>query len=113
MLVVSPRQELDRQATRVLAMHGYEEDRGLSRARSRIERWEVPGLVHVREREDLGWQGAVVSLGQVIEVPRSLLEGGYVAGVREVCSLSDGGLAAVLSRLRAYLALVDRRAWSG
>jgi hypothetical protein len=28
--------------------------------------------------------------------------------VREACSLSDGGLALVLSRLRAYLALTDR-----
>jgi hypothetical protein len=106
-------QELHRQATRVLAVHGYEEDRGLSQARSRIERGEVPGLVHVRERGDLGWGAAVVSLAQIIEVPRSLFEDDYVAGVREVCSLSDGGLAAVLARLRAYLALVDRRRWGG
>jgi hypothetical protein len=112
-LVLSPHQELHRQATRVLAVHGYEEDRGLAQARSRIERGEVPGLVHVRERGDLGWGAAVVSLAQIIEVPRSLFEDDYVAGVREVCSLSNGGLAAVLARLRAYLALVDRRRWGG
>jgi len=108
-LVISPHQELHRQAIRILAVHGYEEERGLSRARSRLERGEVPGLVHVREREDLGWEAAVISLSQVLEVPRAVLEDGYVVGVREVCSLSDKGLSVVLARLRAYLALVDRR----
>src|SRR5579875_3237718 len=41
-LVISPHQELHRQAIRILAVHGYEEERGLSRARSRLERGEVP-----------------------------------------------------------------------
>jgi hypothetical protein len=51
----------------------------------------------------------VISLSQVSEIPRTVLEKGYVAGVQEACSLSDKGLATVLARLRTYLTLVDRR----
>ena len=68
----------------------------------------VTKVVHVAGSEALGWAASAISLGPVIELPRTVLDGQYVAGVREACSLSDTGLALVLSRLRAYLALTDR-----
>jgi hypothetical protein len=107
-VVLSPRQELGRGAIRVLAMHGYREEERLGRARARIERGEVPEFVHVAGNERLGWADGVVALSQILELPRSLFEGGYVPGVEQAASLSDGTLALVLARLRAYLALVDR-----
>lgn len=107
-LVLSPRRELRRDAIRVLGIHDYAEDAELARARPRIERGDVPGLVHLAECRDLGWAPHAVALGQVLEVPRAVLEGAYVVGVRQACSLRDDGLALVLTRLRAYLGSSDR-----
>ena len=106
--VLSPRTELRRDVIRVLALHDYAEDDELARARPRIERGEVPSLLHVGECRSLNWPAHAASLGQVIEVPRTVLEGAYVGGVRQACRLRDDGLTLLLSRLRAYLAPADR-----
>jgi hypothetical protein len=107
-VVLSPRQELRRGVIRALSVHGYGQDEQLSKARRQIERGDVPGMVHVAGNEALGWTASAIALGPVIELPRTVLDGDYVAGVREACSLSDTGLALVLSQLRTYLALTDR-----
>jgi hypothetical protein len=107
-LVLSPRQELRRQVVRVLALHDYADDEQLAGARPQIERGEVPGLVHVGECRTLDWPAHALALGQVLEVPRTVLEGRYVTGVHQVCTLRDAALALVLSRLRAYLTQSDR-----
>jgi hypothetical protein len=107
--VLSPRQELRHRMARVLALYSYRHDDFLARARVDIEAGRVAPLVHVESNTDLGWDAGVISLSQVVEIPTSMLEGTYVPGVRQACSLTDDSLALLLARFRSFLAVMDRR----
>lgn len=109
-VVLSPRQELRHRMARVLCMHSYRHDDFLLRARPDIEAGRMPPLLHVESNPRIGWDAGVISLGRIAEIPMAMLQGTYVPGVRQTCSLTDGSLALLLARLRSFLGVMDRRA---
>lgn len=107
-VVLSPKRELRQRVVRVLAMYSYRRDDFLGRNRDRIESGDFPQLIHIAADPAIKWDAGVISLTQVIEVPTAILEGDYITGVTEACSLTDASLALVIARLRAYLSIMDR-----
>lgn len=107
-VVLSPKRELRQRVIRVLPMYSYRPHDFLGRNRERIEAGEFPQLIHVPANQVLKWEAGVISLAQVIEVPSEILQGSYIRGVQENCSLTDASLALVIARLRAYVAIMDR-----
>lgn len=107
-VVLSPKRELQQRVIRALPMYSYRPDDFLGRNRDRIVRGDFPQLIHVDPNPAFKWDAGVISLTQVIEVPRAIFEGDYIRGVTGACSLTDGSLALVIARMRAYLSIMDR-----
>ncbi len=109
MIVMSARREIKNQNTvRVVALYSYHEGGYLARAKPEIERGEVASLLHLAGEANLGMHDSVIDLSQILRVPKNVFEGSYLAGVHEAASLGDPSLALMLTRLRAYLTIMDR-----
>ena len=94
---------------RVALLYSYGEGTYLNRFRAEIENGDVAGYLHLAGQEAIQEvHDSVIDLGNITRIPKDILEGNYIPGVREVASLDDPSLALLIERARAYLAIVDR-----